>query len=245
MWSTSTGWLKRIVWQVTDHLDQPMLFRLPVADIIVNKPNDCHVGRMGEGTTLSKNFGTDLDDDKNYRYQCNGIQVEGDGSNLTPWEPHPRRKMAMFVDQIFSSGFNDWATDDELLTWTNRLNNGYAQGPGPLLAEARACARAVFDSAEYKNVDRSDEDFITDLYNGYLGREPDPDGLNFWVGTYRNDLAQGSTDMSICCRHSNYRRNSQIWSRYSKPLRCLPNYQLTVDDGVVHVAPPVFAVRKG
>ena len=201
---------------------------MPVADILLNKPNDCNVGRRGEGTLLSEDAGTDFDgiwrhryelfspvclnggncallgfqrytvngftlsnDDKDYRYQCNGIQVEGDGSNLTPWTPPARKKMAMFVDQVYSSGFNDWASDDELLTWTNRLNNGYAQGQAQLLAEARALCRAVFDSDEYKNVSRSDEDFITDLYNGYLGREPDPDGFNFWLSVYRNDPAQG------------------------------------------------------
>lgn len=205
-----------------------MLFRMPVADIIVNKPNDCNVGRRGEGTLLSENAGTDLDgrwphryelfspvclnggncavlgfqrytvngftltnDDKDFRYQCNGIQIEGDNSNLTPWTPRPRRKMAMFVDQVYSSGFNDWASDDELLTWTNRLNNAAAQGQAQLFAEAKALCRAVFDSAEYKNVNRSDEDFVADLYNGYLGREPEQAGWEFWVNIYRNDLAQG------------------------------------------------------
>ena len=130
-------------------------------------------------------------DDKDYRYQCDGIQVEGDGATLTPPAPPGRKKTAMFVDQVYSAGFSDWASDDELLTWTNRLNNGAAQGQAQLLAEARALARGVFDSAEFMNVGRSDEDFIADLYFGYLGREPDQSGWNFWVSVYRNDLAQG------------------------------------------------------
>lgn len=130
-------------------------------------------------------------DDKSYRYQCNGIQVEGDGSTLTPPTPPARKKTAMFVDQFFSTAFNDWASDDELLTWTNRLNTAAAQGQSQLLTEARALGRAVFDSAEYKNITRSDEDFITDLYYGYLGRAPDQGGFDFWLSVYRNDRAQG------------------------------------------------------
>lgn len=130
-------------------------------------------------------------DDKDYRYQCNGIKIEGDGSTLPQSTPPARKKTAMFVDQVYSAGFSDWASDDELLTWTTRLNNAAAQGQAQLLAEAKLLCRAVFDSAEYKNVSRSHEDFIADLYNGYLGRAPDPDGYNFWLSVYRNDLAQG------------------------------------------------------
>src|SRR5215213_12670 len=223
------GWKKVIDWQVMDHLGQPMTFRMPVADTMNNKlPNDCFLGRTGEGTTLAQSRGTGnggqwthtyelfstvclnggncavegyqrytinglelSNDDKDWRFQCNGIQVEGDGSTLTPWTPPTRKKVAMFVDQVYVAGFNDWASDDELVTWTTRLNNAYAQGQAQLLAEARALCRAVFDSAEYRNVSRSDEDFIADLDTGYLGRAPDQDGFKFGLSVYRNDLAQG------------------------------------------------------
>jgi len=130
-------------------------------------------------------------DDKDFRMQCDGIQVEGDGSALTPSTPPARKKTAMLVDQFYVAGFSDWASDDELLTWTSRLNNGAAQGQAQLLTEARALGRAVFDSAEYNNVSRSDEDFVADLYNAYLGRDPDQSGWSFWVSVYRNDPAQG------------------------------------------------------
>ncbi|HEX8633127.1 MAG TPA: DUF4214 domain-containing protein [Pyrinomonadaceae bacterium] len=130
-------------------------------------------------------------DDKTFRFQCNGIQVEGDGSTLPPSTPPARRKTAMLVNQFYSTAFEDWPSDDELLNWTNRLNTAAAQGQEQLLAEARALARAVFQSAEYINLGRSDEDFVTDLYNAYLWRAPDADGYNFWLNTLRNDNAQG------------------------------------------------------
>jgi hypothetical protein len=130
-------------------------------------------------------------DDKSFKYQCNGIQVEGDGSTLPPYTPPTRKKTASFVDQFYSTAFNDWASDDELLNWTNRLNTAAAQGQAQMLAEARALGRAIFQSAEYTNVTRSDEDFVTDLYNGYLGRAPDPNGYSYWLDVLRNYNSQG------------------------------------------------------
>jgi hypothetical protein len=222
------GWQKKIVWQVMDHLNQPMYFRMPIGDTLTNDPNDCYAGRVGKGTLLSEGKGTGdggqwlhtyalfspaclnggncaltgyqrytvngfelSNDDKTYRYQCNGIQVKGDGSTLDPYTPPTRKTTAMFVDQFYSTAFNDWASDDELQTWTSNLNNAAAQSQDQMLAQAKALGRTVFQSAEYTNVNRSDEDFVTDLYNGYLGRAPDPDGYNFWLSILRNDNAQG------------------------------------------------------
>jgi len=130
-------------------------------------------------------------DDKSFRFQCNGIQVEGDGSTLTPSTPPARKKTAMQVNQFYTTAFNDWPSDDELLNWTNRLNTASAQGQAQLIAEARALGRAVFRSAEYLNLNRSDEDFVTDLYNAYLWRAPNPDEYDNWLDTLRNYNAQG------------------------------------------------------
>jgi hypothetical protein len=224
-----SGWKKIIVWQIVDQLGNPITFRLPVGDTINNNTNDCLVGRQGEGTPLSKGFGSDgmglwphtyelyspvclnggscsgvtgfqrytvngfvlSNDDKSYRYQCNGIQVEGDGSTLAPSAPARRRATAAFTDQFYITAFNDWASDDELQSWTSRLNTAAGQGQSQLLSEARVLARAVFNTPEYMNITRSDEDFVTDLYNGYLGRAPDQGGFDNWLTAYRNDLAQG------------------------------------------------------
>jgi hypothetical protein len=225
-----SGWKKVIVWQIVDQLGHAIDYRLPVADTINNNANDCLVPRQGEGTPLSKGFGSDgagkwphtyelfspvclnggscsgvtgfqrytvngvvlSNDDKDFKYQCNGIQLEGDGSTIPPPGPAPRKTTAAFTDQFYTTAFSDWASDDELQSWTSRLNTAAGQSQAQLLNEARALARAVFDSPEYRNVtSRSDEDFITDLYNGYLGRAPDQGGFDNWLSVYRNDMAQG------------------------------------------------------
>lgn len=49
----------------------------------------------------------------------------------------------------------------------------------------------MFQSTEYINLNRSDEDFVADLYYAYLQRAPDSDGYNFWLGVLRSDNAQG------------------------------------------------------
>ncbi len=46
---------------------------------------------------------------------------------------------------------------------------------------ARALGDDIFTSAEYAARQRSDEEFVADLYWTYLQRPPDVDGLKFWV----------------------------------------------------------------
>jgi hypothetical protein len=64
-------------------------------------------------------------------------------------------------------------------------------GKDQKLAQARALARALFQSGEYLSLNRSDEDFVTDLYAAYLEREPDEGGYNFWLSILRDDNANG------------------------------------------------------
>ena len=49
-------------------------------------------------------------------------------------------------------------------------------------------ANAFFNTPEYLGRNRTDSQFVTDLYVTFFGRLPEPDGLNYWVG----QLAQGN-----------------------------------------------------
>ena len=53
----------------------------------------------------------------------------------------------------------------------------------------QALAKFFFNSEEYHLQNKSDAQFVIDLYQTFLNRDPDPDGFNFWV----NYLAQGLT----------------------------------------------------
>jgi hypothetical protein len=52
-----------------------------------------------------------------------------------------------------------------------------------------AAAKFFFNSEEYALQNKDNNQFVTDLYQTFLNRAPDPDGFNFWL----NYLAQGIT----------------------------------------------------
>lgn len=101
------------------------------------------------------------------------------------------RTMSDYVPEVWSSVLDRNPTDGEWQYWDDTLTTARAQGQAQLLAETKRYLRALFESAEYANRNRSDEDFVTDLYLGYLQREPDEDGYNFWLNVLQNDNAQG------------------------------------------------------
>lgn len=80
----------------------------------------------------------------------------------------------------------------ELQDWTNRL--AQAQGVDQLIAEAQGLGAQVFTSTEYAGRNRSDQDYVSDLYLAYMQRAPDQSGLNYWTGV----ITQCGSDQS--CR---------------------------------------------
>src|SRR5438270_177287 len=49
----------------------------------------------------------------------------------------------------------------------------------------------LFNSEEYGNRSRTNQEFVTDLYAAYLLREPDQAGYDFWLSVLVNDNNQG------------------------------------------------------
>lgn len=96
-----------------------------------------------------------------------------------------------FVPDVWNAVLARDANEDETLYWMNRLTTAKQQSPTQLLNEAIAFERSQFYSAEYANRNRSDGDFVADLYTAYLLRQPDDDGYNFWLGVLQNDNATG------------------------------------------------------
>jgi Domain of unknown function (DUF4214) len=223
------GWQKRIVWQIYDHLGQPITYRLPISDTINNNVrNSCRAGRRGEGTLLSEGKGSDgngawphiykifspgclrgrncsipgyqeytvngwvlSSDRKNFNYTCFGISVAGDGSTPPAASPTPPGTTEAFVDYFWVGSLQVIADDASYQYWTNALNAAQVQGSSNLLAQARALGRSLFQSAEYASLNRTDEEFVTDLYAAYLQRDPDANGYANWLATLRSDNAQG------------------------------------------------------
>jgi YD repeat-containing protein len=67
----------------------------------------------------------------------------------------------------------------ELQDWSNQLTQ--AQGDSQLVAVAQALGANVFNSPEYAARNRSDYDYVGDVYWAYLQRPPDQAGWDFWT----------------------------------------------------------------
>ncbi len=101
------------------------------------------------------------------------------------------RTSGHFVAQSFSSALEREADPDE---WQERMDTveaAHAQGQVQTIDAAKALTAALFHSVEYANRHRSDPDFVSDLYATFLLREPDSDGLAFWLSVLQNDNSNG------------------------------------------------------
>lgn len=76
------------------------------------------------------------------------------------------------------SSANNWA---ELVTQQNAINTASAQGRGQVIAAATTMASSLFQSAEYTARNRSDHDYVYDLYWAYLQADPAQSGYDYWI----------------------------------------------------------------
>ena len=72
--------------------------------------------------------------------------------------------------------------------WTSEIERIVSLGID-VMEGFQALAKFFLNSEEYGLQNKTDEQFVTDLYQTFLNRAPDPDGFTFWV----NYLAQGLT----------------------------------------------------
>lgn len=93
------------------------------------------------------------------------------------------KNVADFVKEFFQAALARQPSSAELQDWSGKL--AQAQGEAQLIEEARLLGIALFDlspSSAYTARGRSDGDFVADLYRGFLQRDPDQSGWNFWLG---------------------------------------------------------------
>jgi YD repeat-containing protein len=88
----------------------------------------------------------------------------------------------------------------ELTEWTENLTQ--AQSDDGLVATAQTLGANVFNSSEYAARNRSDVDYVSDLYWAYLQRAPDASGLSFWSGSI---IACGSDKQCRAAQRANAR----------------------------------------
>ena len=104
-----------------------------------------------------------------------------------------------FVERCYTVALERSSDPAGFADWKSQLTNGEAVGA--------YIAYGFLFSAEYLNKNKSNEDYVTDLYHLFMGREPDTAGFNDWVsqleaGKSRVDVFAGfanSTEFYNLC----------------------------------------------
>lgn len=86
-----------------------------------------------------------------------------------------------FVQNFFYWAFLRYPNATELQYWDDILRSAYSQGQSALVVSGRELGMTLFESAEYAARNRSDRDYVYDLYKTYLLRDPDQGGWDFWT----------------------------------------------------------------
>jgi hypothetical protein len=72
--------------------------------------------------------------------------------------------------------------------WVNNFRTAQCQGGGAVSAMAEAISSGFVGSGEYAGRNRTNAQFVGDLYNAFLRRGGDLGGVQFWI----NDLDSGA-----------------------------------------------------
>jgi hypothetical protein len=66
--------------------------------------------------------------------------------------------------------------------WIARFRSAQCAGEAAVVAEVDAISKAFVTSPEYAARNRSDTLYVADLYNAFLRRGGDRDGVSYWIG---------------------------------------------------------------
>lgn len=91
------------------------------------------------------------------------------------------KSIDQFITDFYQGALGRQPNSTELTNWTTTLTQAQARGVRPLIGAAQELGNALFTSTEYTNMNTTDTQFVTDLYEAFLQRTPDTPGLNFWV----------------------------------------------------------------
>ncbi|MCQ2534311.1 MAG: DUF4214 domain-containing protein [Clostridia bacterium] len=107
-----------------------------------------------------------------------------------------------FVERCYQVCLDRNSEQEGKTYWVDKLNNGDACG-------AQVGYGFVF-SQEYSNKNKTDEQYITDLYRMYFDREPDADGYEYWLYNINNGysreavfagFANSEEFYNLCCEY--------------------------------------------
>jgi RHS repeat-associated protein len=105
-----------------------------------------------------------------------------------------------FIKNFYQAALNRQPTSAELQSWNNLLRQSYYQGQAQLLQAAKNMGQQIFTSNEYLNRNRTDHEYVYDLYKAYLQRDPEQPAWDTWtsdVATVGRDNVRGGFDASL------------------------------------------------
>jgi hypothetical protein len=91
-----------------------------------------------------------------------------------------------FVEYALWTIYDQEATQEQWSNWYNRLTDAKALGNEQFLLEAKAFERELFSLSAYAARNRTDEEFVSDVFSAYLMREPTSEETSFWTSYLEN-----------------------------------------------------------
>ena len=107
-----------------------------------------------------------------------------------------------FVERCYTVTLGRGSDPDGFADWKGQLTNGQAVGVH--------VAYGFLFSPEYTKKNKSPEDYVTDLYMLFMGREPDEAGFNDWVG----QLKDGKSRVEVFAGFANSQEFYNICESY-------------------------------
>lgn len=87
-----------------------------------------------------------------------------------------------YVQRWFSYALNRSGNSTESGYWNDLLRAAYAHAQTSMVMSSRELGKTLFESAEYAARNRSNHDYVYDLYQTYFMRNPDSGGWSYWEG---------------------------------------------------------------
>ena len=146
--------------------------------------------RSGQLVSISNNL--DHNKDRGYEYDSLGRLKRATSGQNVNWAQRyyydrygNRNNVYSFTADQYVRNFYQMAlarqpNSTELNSWLSTLQTAYVQGPTQFLTAMQNLGGSIFTSQEYLNRNRSDHDYVYDLYKAYLFRDPDASGWTFW-----------------------------------------------------------------
>ncbi len=91
-----------------------------------------------------------------------------------------------YVERLYTKVLKRDSEKEGKEYWKNVIKNG-KDDKGNVYDAATAARKGFFESKEYKNQGRTDDEFLEDLYWAFFNRKPDDEGYAYWQNKMKNE----------------------------------------------------------